>query len=136
MARDKLMGRTYHDEVEALKQSGMSNADAVRDVARRYERTENAVRAGIHQYKSRHGLSEPSSGGGSGRPRGRRAQRLTVDDYVSSARQALESARDLIDREVDHAKQELDIAQKRYDDAVAAVAERKADIERKLAALI
>lgn len=135
MAEGKLMGRTYHDEVEALKQSGVSNAEAVREIARRYKRTENAVRAGIHQYRSRHGLSNGASAGAGGRPRGRRSSRLSVDDYVMNARRALESARDLVEREVDQAKRDLDVAQSRYDEAVAAVAGRKADIERKLAAL-
>ncbi len=135
MAEGKLMGRTYHDEVEALKQSGKSNAEAVREIARRYERTENAVRAGIHQYRTRHGLSNGRSSGAPGRLRARRGSGLSVDDYVHNARRALESARDLVEREVDQAQRDLEAAQARYDEAVAAVAGRKADIERKLAAL-
>lgn len=41
----------------------------------------------------------------------------------------------LVDREVDEAKSALDAAQARYDEVVAGVKDRKADIEKKLKAL-
>jgi hypothetical protein len=129
--RPKPKGQTYHDEVEDLKTQGLSNADAIREVAKKHSATENAVRGGIHQYLSRH------AGGASSSRRGSRTARAakTVDDYVANARTALESARDLIDQEVNEAKAALDAAQARYDQAVASVKERKADIEKKLKAL-
>ncbi len=46
--------QTYYEEVEALKAGGISNADAVRQVAEKYDKNDNAVRGGIYQYKSRH----------------------------------------------------------------------------------
>ena len=82
----KSMGQTYYEEVETLKSQGLSNADAVRQVAEKHRKKENAVRGGIHQYKSRHvNGSAPST-----RRSGRNATR-SVEDYVASARQALES---------------------------------------------
>jgi hypothetical protein len=132
MAEDKSMGQTYYEEVEALKSQGVANADAVRQVAEKYDKKENAVRGGIHQYKSRH-VNGNAPAAASRRGRGRQA--LSVDDYVANARQALESARDLIDQEVSDAKAELDAAQARYDEVQAAIKDRKADIEKKLKAL-
>ena len=110
----------------------MRNADAVRQVAKKYSKNENAVRGGIFQYKKAH-----VNGGAptATTRRGRRTASLSVDDYVANARQALESARDLIDHEVEQAKTELDAAQARYDEVQGAVKERKADIEKKLKAL-
>jgi uncharacterized protein YoaH (UPF0181 family) len=125
----KTKGQTYYEEVEELKASGMSNADAIRQVAKKHGANENAVRGGIHQYRSRHA-------DGSSPRRGRRSSATTVEDYVANARKALEAARDLIDREVEQAKSELATAQKRYDDVVASVSDRKADIENKLKALL
>jgi hypothetical protein len=130
----KSMAQRYYEEVEALKASGTKNADAVREVAKKYGKNENAVRGGIHQYKSRHvngGAAATTTSRGS-----RRQASLSVDDYVANARKALEAARDLIDREVEHAKAELDAAQQRYDQVAASVKDRKADIEKKLQALL
>ena len=128
----KSMGQTYYEEVEALVAGGMKNADAVRQVAEKYGKNANAVRGGIFQYRKAH-----VDGGGvtTTARRSRRTVALSVDDYLANARQALESARDLIDREVEQAKAELDAAQARYDEVQAAVKDRKADIEKKLKAL-
>lgn len=49
----KSVGQSYFEEVEAIKATGVSNADAVRVVAARYDRGEMTVRTGIHQYKKR-----------------------------------------------------------------------------------
>lgn len=131
--QDKSMGQTYYEEVEELKSQGVVNADAVRQVAAKYDKNDNAVRGGIHQYKSRH------VNGNSASPTSTRSRRqpasLSYDDHLANARVSLESARDLIDREVDEAKSALDAAQARYDEVQASVKERKTDIERKLKAL-
>jgi predicted nucleic acid-binding Zn-ribbon protein len=125
----KPLGQQYYEAVEALKAEGIGNAEAVRQVARQYGKQENAVRGGIHQYKSRH-LSDRASS-----RRGRRTSVTSVDDYLAHARQALEEALALVDREVAEAKADLDAAQARYDEVVASVGERKADITRRLEAL-
>jgi hypothetical protein len=129
MADDKTLGQVYYEEVEALKTSGVANADAVRQVAEKHGKKENAVRGGIHQYKSRHldGTAPTTSRRRRGTP--------SVDDLVSQAKHSLEQAQALIDREVDDAKTALDTAQAHYDQVVASVKERKADIEKKLKAL-
>lgn len=127
----KPLNQTYFDEVEALKSQGMSNADAVREVAKKHDKNENAVRGGIHQFKTKHS----GSSGPTATVRRLRQKAASVDDLVATARQALESARDLIEQEVTDAKAALDAAQARYDEVAASVKDRKADIEKKLAAL-
>lgn len=128
-AKSKPLGQAYYDEVEALKASGVSNADAVREVAKKYGKNENAVRGGIHQYKTR-------AGGGSAAPRrGRARAASSIDDLIGQAKRSLEEALGLVDREVDQAKAALDAAQAHYESIVAGVADRKADIEKKLKAL-
>ena len=133
MSADKSVGQTYYEEVETLNAGGMKNADAVREVAKKYDKNENAVRGGIHQYKKSH-----LDGGASTTitRRSRRARAVTVDDYLANARKALEDALALIDQEVNEAKAALDAAQARYEHAVASVKGKKADIEKKLAALL
>jgi uncharacterized protein YoaH (UPF0181 family) len=125
----KTLGQQYYEEVEALKAQGMSNADAIREVADKHGKKENAVRGGLHQYKSKRNGGDPST------PRRARAGKASVDDLVASARQSLERAVVLIDQEVTAAKVALDAAQAHYDQVLASVKDRKADIEKKLKAL-
>lgn len=127
---DKTLGQTYYEEAEALKAEGMKNADAVREVANKHGKTENAVRGSIYQYTSKH-----LDGGSTPRSRGSRKSAQSVDDLVAGARQALEQALALVDREVEEAKAVLDTAQARYDEIVAGVKDKKADIQKKLKAL-
>lgn len=129
MAEEKSLSQQYYEEVEALKASGTSNADAIRQVAEKHGKKENAIRGGIHQYKSRH-----LDGNGSSSSRRRRAA-ASVEDHLASARQSLEQALALVDREVEEAKAALDAAQARFDEVTASVKDRKADIEKKLKAL-
>lgn len=127
---NKTLAQQYYEAVEQLKAGGMSNADAIRKVADDFGKEVNAVRGGIHQYKTKLSGGVPTNSG-----RGRRKAATSVDDYLTSARTNLEQALKLIDQEVADAKQALDTAQARYDEAVASVKERKADIEKKIAAL-
>jgi uncharacterized protein YoaH (UPF0181 family) len=129
-AEGKTLGQQYYEEVEALKAQGVSNADAIREVAAQHGKKENAVRGGLHQYKSKQ-----QNGGNSSVPRRARAGKASVDDLVASARQSLERAVVLIDQEVTAAKVALDAAQAYYDEVLASVKDRKADIEKKLKAL-
>lgn len=129
--QSKSLGQTYYEEVEVLKAKGVSNADAIRAVAEKYGKNENAIRGGLHQYKSKH----VDGGGGTTTRRTRRGGAPSVDDLMASAKQSLESALAIVDAEVEQAKTALDAAQVRYDEAVASVKDRKADIEKKLKAL-
>jgi hypothetical protein len=125
----KTLGQQYYEAVEALKAQGVPNAEAIRQVAAQHDKQENAVRGGLHQYKSKLG------GGGPGTPRRGRSAAASVDDLLASARQSLEQAVALINDEVAQAKAALDAAQARYDEVVSSVKERKADVEKKLKAL-
>jgi hypothetical protein len=126
----KTLGQQYYEEVEALKAQGVPNAEAIRQVAAQHDKKENAVRGGLHQYKSK-----LNGGGEPGTPRRSRTAKASVDDLLASARQSLESAVALIDHEVADAKAALDAAQAHYDEVVSAVKDRKADVEKKLKAL-
>lgn len=138
MADDtKSLAQTYYDEVEALKGSGTSNADAIRQVAAKHGKKENAVRSGIHQYKARH----IDSNGAAPVRRGRKPA-ATVDDMIAQATQSLETAMGMIDHEVDAAEQQvndaeaaLKAAQQHYAAVVDSVKARKAELEQKLKAL-
>lgn len=125
----KTLGQRYYEAVEALKAEGVTNAEAVRQVAATHGKKENAVRGGLHQYKSK------LNGGGTSTPRRGRTAAASVDDLVASARESLERAVALIDDEVAQAKAALDAAQAHYDEVVSSVKDRKADIETKLKAL-
>ncbi len=134
MPDKKPLGQQYYEEVEALKADGVSNADAVRQVAEKYGKKEGAIRGGMFQYRRAH----VDDDGDGARPRRRVRQPAatpSVDDYLANARKALEDALALIDREVDEAKAALDAAQARYDQAVASVRDKKAEVEQKLKAL-
>jgi uncharacterized protein YgiM (DUF1202 family) len=125
----KTLGQQYYEEVEALKAQGVPNAEAIRQVAAQHDKKENAVRGGLHQYKSKLNGGEVST------PRRGRTAKASVNDLLNSARQSLESAVALIDHEVADAKAALDAAQAHYDEVVSAVKDRKADVEKKLKAL-
>jgi len=126
----KTLGQQYYEEVEALKAQGVPNAEAIRQVAAQHNKKENAVRGGLHQYKTKLNGGEPAAS-----PRRSRAAKASVDDLLESARQSLESAVILIDQQVDEAKAALDAAQAHYDEVVSSVKDRKADVEKKLKAL-
>lgn len=128
MAETKPLAEQYYDAVEELKAAGRSNADAIRDVAAKFNKTPNAVRGSLHQYKVRRGHGTSSR-------RRSRSQGASVDDLVNGARDSLERALKLVDAEVAEAKAALDSAQERYEQAVAEVKTKKADLERKLKAI-
>jgi len=126
----KTLGQQYYEEVEGLKAQGVPNAEAIRQVAAQHDKKENAIRGGLHQYKSKRNGGDPAAS-----PRRSRAAKVSVDDLLESARQSLESAVALIDQQVADAKAALDAAQAHYDEVVSAVKDRKADVEKKLKAL-
>ena len=125
----KTLAQQYYEEVEALKAAGTPNAEAIRQVAANHGKKENAVRGGLHQYRSK------LSGGDSGSPRRSRTAAVSVDQLVASASQSLQDALGLIDYEIELARTKLDEAKSNYDLVVATSKDKKADIERKLKAL-
>lgn len=138
MAESKSMGQAYYEEVEELKIQGVANADAVRQVAQKYDKKENAVRGGLHQYKSRH----VNGGTPTTSPRRSRRSSPSVDDYLASARKSIEDALALLDEEplrlseeIERLKNEVAAAEARYEQAVATAKDKKAELEKKLKAL-
>jgi hypothetical protein len=125
MAKQNL-GQSYHDDVEALKATGVSNVDAIRQVAAQYGKTEGAIRGGIYAYTQK---SSATSN------RKIRAATVTSDDLVADAKKLLQDALALVDREVEQAKQALDVAQAKYDSVASSVKDKKADLEKKIKAL-
>lgn len=128
---EKTLSQTYYEEIEALKADGMKNADAIRATADKHGKTENAVRGSYYQY-----TKKLDDGDGTAAPRSRRkANTVSVDDLLANAKASLEQALSMVDNEVEQAKSALDAAQARYDEVVAGVKDKKADIEKKLKAL-
>jgi uncharacterized protein YoaH (UPF0181 family) len=116
--------KTY-DRIEELKAGGISNAEAIKKVAEESGKSENTVRA--NQYQHRKKLD---GGGGS-----RRTRRISPENAVSQARELLTKALQAIDADVAKAEVDLKAAQERYDNAVASVADRKLELQRKIDAL-
>lgn len=130
MPDTKTEAQIVYERIEELKAYGMSNADAIRQVAQERGKKENAIRANQHQHRRKlQGGSATSS------PRGRRRKTPTPTDPIAEARAILERALQDDDAEVTAAKAELDAAQARYDEAVNRATERKAELEKKIAAL-
>jgi len=121
-----------YERIEELKAEGTSFADAVRTVAEERGKKPNAVRANYYNHQKRLDGGAPAP-----RRRGRsaRSEALTPERAVAQAKALLEQALSAIDSEVDAAKSEADAAQARYEELSASVAERKAELERKLEAL-
>ncbi|MGK2939684.1 MAG: hypothetical protein ACSLFR_18085 [Solirubrobacteraceae bacterium] len=126
--------QVVYERIEELTAGGMSNADAIRAVAKERGKKENAVRANQHQYRQKlEGGAAPSPRG-----RGRSARKPaapTASDAIADARAALERGLAEFDQRVAEAKRELDKAQHKYDRAVAEVKEEKAELESKIKAL-
>lgn len=131
----KTWAQVYYEEVEALVSDGTKNADAIRVVAEKHGKQPNAVRNGIFQYKKAY-VNGNGNGVVSASPRRRSSHALSVDDLLAAARKSLEDALALIDKELADATEARDAAQARLDDVMASVADRKADIEKKLKALL
>lgn len=130
--QEKTEAQIVYERIEQLKAEGVSLADAVRQVAEERGKKEGAVRTNYYRY-----AKNVTGGGGARKPRSRRGGRMTVtvDGAVDEAKAVLQKAIDSIDSEVEDAKRELAAAQTRYDELVASVKERKADLEKRIKAL-
>ncbi len=105
-------------------------ADAVRKLAKQQGKKENAVRGNYYNHRRKlEGSNRAPS------RRARPAKATSVDDAVAEARRILEQAHSAIDQEVDAAKRELDAAKSHYDVLIKSVNQRKAELQRKIAAL-
>jgi hypothetical protein len=109
-----------------LLESGMRLSDAVRQIAADTGRSEAAVRASYYNQRSRLGLKGDSRRGG---------QTLSVEDAINEAKQLLERALVRIDSEVEVAKAKAETAEAQYEALKTSAAERRSELERKIAAL-
>ena len=110
-----------------LTGEGMRLSDAVRQLADDTGRSESAIRASYYQQRSKLGLH--------GRLGGRYREPVSVEETIRKARQLLEQALAAIDEELDVAKAELGAAQERYERLEAEAAERRSELQGKIAAL-
>ena len=115
-----------HAALTRLVDGGMRLSDAVRQLAAETGRNESAIRASYYQQRGKLGEHSPAR-----RSRGP----VSVDDAIREARQLLERALAGIDAELASAKADLDAARERYETLKASAAQRKAELERKIAAL-
>ena len=124
------MGITKSEETYAaigkLLESGMRLSDAVRQIAAETGRSEAAVRASYYNQRSKLGLKGDSRRGG---------QALSVEDAINEAKQLLERALVRIDSEVEVAKAKAETAEAQYEALKTSAAERRSELERKIAAL-
>jgi len=109
--------------ISELVDGGSRLADAVRQVATETGRNEGTVRAAYYAQRTKLGQH------------GRTRAAISVEDAVAEARQLLRDALTRIDEELVVAKRELDAATLHYEALEASAVARKAELERKIAAL-
>ncbi|HEX8073929.1 MAG TPA: hypothetical protein VF545_03015 [Thermoleophilaceae bacterium] len=114
-----------YERIEALVSSGVTKADAFRQLASEYGQPVKSLQGAYYQHTKK-------LGGGSTRPRKRE---MTPADAVDSAKAVLETAIEQIDAEIEAAKERADEAKREFEAMKASAAERKQAIAAKLAAL-
>jgi hypothetical protein len=112
--------------VGRLLDDGMRLSDAIRQVSSETGRSEDAVRASYYNQRAKLGFK--------GSPR-RDSQALSAEGAVEEATRLLERAIERIDREVEAARVRMEAAEAQYEALKAGADERRAELERKLAAL-
>lgn len=118
-----------YNKLEALTAQGQSLADAVRAVAKETGKTENTVRA------LRYNQLRKLKGGASAGARRVRNAPVSAEAAVAEAKKLLSQAVGAVDRELESAKKELDAAKARYEALATSAEAKKADLQKKLAAL-
>ena len=115
-----------YQAIGQLLDRGTRLSDAVRRIAGETGRSEAAVRANYYNQRTKLGFK--------GSPR-RDSRALSAEDAIEEAKRLLERAIDRIDREVEAAKMRMEAAGAQYEALKASADERRAELERKLAAL-
>jgi predicted component of type VI protein secretion system len=111
-------------KVNALVESGVSKADAFRQLSEHYGQPVSSIRGAFYA----------ASRGEGGRTRTRRRQ-TTPEDALADARAALERAIEAIDREVEAAAERAKEARAEHEALKASAAERKQAIAARMEAL-
>jgi hypothetical protein len=112
------------EKVEALVATGVTKAEAFKQLAAEYGQPVNSIRGSFYQHsRAASGTSTP------------RRRETTPEDAVADARKALERAIQNIDREVEQAKTRADEARAEYEALRASAKARKDAITARLEAL-
>lgn len=120
-------GQEIYEEINRRIDSGIEKADAFKALAEEASRPYDSIRGSYYSYKKK-------IEGGESRPRSRKRE-TTPADAVKQATGTLRKAIEAIDREVEIAKERATEAAAEAKALAASAAERKAEIERKIAAL-
>ena len=115
-----------YDEINEMVKAGTKKADAFKALAEQYGQPVDSVRGAYYGHKRK------IEGGGSSRPRKRET---TPADAVSQATATLRKAIEAIDNEITAADERAREAVAEAKALKASASERKAEIERKIAAL-
>jgi hypothetical protein len=124
------VGATRSEEtyqtIGELLETGMRLSDAIRRVSSETGRSEAAVRASYYNQRAKLGFR--------GSPR-RDSRALSPEGAIEEAKRLLEGAIERIDCEVEAAKSRMEAAEVQYEALRTSADERRAELERKLAAL-
>lgn len=115
-----------YERVEALVASGVTKADAFRQLAEQYGQESNSIRGAYYAHTR-------SVGGGSPKASGKRSSHPV--DPIESATIVLEKAIAAIDGEISSAKAKADQAKADYEHLRDSAGERKAALQAKIDAL-
>ena len=113
-----------YERTEALVASGVSKADAFKQLAGEYGQEVNSIRGAYYAHTSTLG----------GTPGSSRKRRTTVDP-VAEALSALEEGLETVDDEVAAAKQRAEDAKAEYEHLRDTAKERKAELQKKIEVL-
>ena len=119
-----------YERVEALVASGLSKAEAFRQLEGELGQPAKSLQGAYYQHTKKLGIG----GNGAGRRRTRKRE-TTPADALEDAKAVLEEALDSIDAEIEQAKERADEAKSEYEAMKASATERKQAITAKLKAL-
>jgi len=114
-----------YERVNALTESGLTKADAFRQLADEFGQPVKSLQGAYYQHTRKTGA------GGTGA----RKRETTAADAVESAKSLLERAVESIDGEIAAAKERADEAKGEYEAMKASASERKSAIKAKINAL-
>ena len=118
-----------YERIEALVASGLTKADAFRQLAEELGQPAKSLQGAYYQHTKKLGVG---NGGGTRRTRKRET---TPADALEGAKAVLEEAIDSIDAEIEQAKERADEAKAEYEAMKASATERKQAITAKIKAL-
>jgi hypothetical protein len=118
-----------YERVEALVASGLTKADAFRQLADELGQPAKSLQGAYYQHSKKLG------GNGNGPRRRARKRETTPADALEDAKGVLEEAIASIDAEIEAAKERADEAKAEYEAMKASASERKQAITAKIKAL-